>query len=166
MSVLNVHERELPVPAEIVGALIDQLSSEIDALWPRERWPIMRLDRKLAVGVRGGHGPIRYVVDAYDPGRYVRFRFTAPAGFEGTHAFEVVPSPPQARLRHELAMETVGLARVSWPLVFRPLHDALIEDALDCAAKAVGAIPQAPAWSLRVRALRWVLSRLRRRRRG
>ena len=40
----------------------------------------------------------------------------------------------------------------------RPLHDALIEDSLERAARAVGAVPRVRAWSIRVRALRWLLS--------
>ncbi|MCA1626683.1 MAG: hypothetical protein LC742_01790 [Acidobacteria bacterium] len=35
------------------------------------------------------------------------------------------------RLRHVLEVRVAGMARLSWPLAFRWLHDALIEDALD-----------------------------------
>jgi hypothetical protein len=53
----------------------------------------------------------------------------------------------------------VGPARLSWPLVFRPLHDALLEDALDNAERQVTGRLQLPArWSPYVRALRRILA--------
>ncbi len=158
MPVRNIHERLLHVSAAEAGALVDGLGSSRDPLWPRQRWPAMRFDRPLAVGAVGGHGPIRYVVEAYKPGRLVRFRFTRPAGFRGTHAFLVTPEGAAgARLRHELLMRTEGLARLTWPLVFRPLHDALVEDVLDRAALATGQAPAARPWSPWVRFLRLLL---------
>jgi hypothetical protein len=62
----------------------------------------MRFDRPLAVGAIGGHGPIRYVVEAYDPGAMIRFRFTRPAGFDGVHGFTVVTRDEGVVLRHDL----------------------------------------------------------------
>ena len=160
MSVRNIHERLLPAPPAQVGALLDTLATPGDALWPHQRWPAMRLDRPLAVGAIGGHGPIRYTVEAYEPGRLVRFRFTRPLGFFGTHAFVVErEGTAGTRLRHELLMRTSGAARLSWPVVFRPMHDALIEDAFDRAAVATGHAPTAPAWTPWVRFLRALLGR-------
>src|SRR3712207_995665 len=88
-TIVNVHGRVLHAPAAEVGALIDALGSDADRLWPSETWPPLRFAGPLAAGVKGGHGPVRYVVEAYRPGRRIRFRFTAPAGFEGTHGFSV-----------------------------------------------------------------------------
>jgi hypothetical protein len=160
MRVRNIHERFLPAPPSRVGTLLDALATPADPLWPHSRWPALRLDRPLAVGAVGGHGPIRYTVEAYEPGRHVRFRFTGPSGFLGTHAFLVEPTPDgTTRLRHELLMRTAGWARLTWPVVFRPLHDALIEDALDRAALASGVPAAAPAWSPWVHVLRVLLGR-------
>jgi hypothetical protein len=58
MQVLNVHERVLPVDAAAVGALMDTVASDDDALWPKTSWPRVRFDRPLGVGAVGGHGPI------------------------------------------------------------------------------------------------------------
>jgi hypothetical protein len=158
--VRNIHERLFLVPPSEVGALLDALATPGDPLWPHQQWPPMRLNGPLAVGVGGGHGPIRYTVEAYEPGRLVRFRFTGPRGFHGTHAFIVEPAEDAGtRLRHELLMRTGGAARLTWPVVFRPLHDAVIEDAFDRAAVAIGQARMAPAWSLWVRILRAVLGR-------
>ncbi|MFE5328147.1 SRPBCC family protein [Embleya sp. NPDC056575] len=137
MAVLNVHERRIQAPCEQVGALIDRLASADDPLWPGRSWPRMVLDRGLCVGSRGGHGPIRYSVEAYVPGQWVRFRFSAPRGFDGTHEFVVQPAEPGGTvIRHVIAMRLHGSARLSWPLVFRRLHDALVEDCLDRAESA------------------------------
>jgi hypothetical protein len=165
VQVTNVHSRRLAGDANSIGALLDSLSGPDDRLWPRGQWPVMKLDGPLGVGVRGGHGPIRYEVVAHEPGRRVRFRFTGPAGFHGYHEFDVDECSgvddrePCAVLRHELRMQTMGWATMSWPLLFRPLHDALIEDALDLAALSVGDSPRRAGWTLWVRLLRSALAR-------
>jgi hypothetical protein len=165
MQVINVHTRRLGGDLDSIGALVDSLSGPDDRLWPSGQWPAMRFDGPLAVGACGGHGPIRYVVDDYEPGRRVRFRFTGPAGFHGHHEFEVLEGTGEVArvssvvLQHELRMRTSGWATVSWPLLYRPLHDALIEDALDQAALAVGEEPRRARWTLWVRLLRSALAR-------
>lgn len=159
MRVLNVHERGYPVSVERLGELLDSLASEKDGLWPRHSWVAMEFDRPLGVGADGGHGPIRYSVEEYRPGESVRFRFCGPKGFDGVHFFEVVESGEErSKLRHTIEMETRGLAVVLWPLMIRPLHDALIEDAFATAEASLGLAPQMTPWSLRVRFLRWVMS--------
>jgi hypothetical protein len=161
VEVLNVHERRFAAPPDAVGRLLDGLASAHDRLWPRDRWPPMRLDRPLGVAATGGHGPVRYTVETYVPGRLVTFRFTGPRGFVGTHGYHVEAlDDGGSRLRHTLAMQAVGTARVTWPLVFRPLHDALIEDSLDRAALALGEAPVGARWSLTVRILRGLLARV------
>jgi hypothetical protein len=160
MDVLNVHERKLNATRSAVGGLLDSLSSDDDRLWPRQVWPQMKFDRALGVGAAGGHGPIRYYVEAYSPGESVRFRFVGPAGFHGYHGFEIVNVTDRVvALRHVLQMRASGIARLSWPLVFRPLHDALIEDCLATAEASLGSSPRFEKWSPWVRMLRWVLSR-------
>lgn len=159
MYVLNVHEREFRFSAQQVGELINSLASSGDLLWPKDMWLPMKLDRPLSVGATGGHGLIRYRIDKYRPGSYVHFRFLGPPGFDGYHAFEVVEvSPTRTLLRHTLEMNTHGLALISWPIVFRPLHDALIEDAFARAEASLHKEPRVVGWSLLVRLLRWILS--------
>lgn len=155
--VRNVHERLIHAPPDAVGGFIDGLASRDDVMWPRDRWPPIRFDRPLGIGAAGGHGPVRYTVEAYEPGRSIRFRFTGPRGFVGTHSFEAEEMDGGAvRLRHALSMRVEGWARVSWPLAFRWLHDALVEDALDraeswCESQSA---PRQRRWSLWVRVLR------------
>jgi hypothetical protein len=159
MAVRNVHERLLPVPPERAGALIDTLASGAgDLLWPHRSWPAMRFDRPLGPGARGGHGPIRYTVEAHVPSVRARFVFTAPRGLNGYHEFAVLPAPDDpgvALLRHTLVADLTGPARLSWPLCFRWLHDALIEDSLDRAEHAcTGTVARPAVRSPYVRLLR------------
>lgn len=159
MLVLNIHEREIPVAAAEVGALLNSLSSSGDALWPRTMWPAMRFDRPLGVGASGGHGPIRYAVEEFSSSQMVKFRLSGPRGFDGFHRFEVLPQGEGFTvLRHTIAMKAKGAALLSWPLVFRPLHDALVEDALALAQANLGLAPRVRRWSPWVKVLRWVLS--------
>jgi hypothetical protein len=159
VRVRNVHRRAVDDVAA-VGELLDGLGSVGDRLWPRDRWPAMRLDRPLEVGARGGHGPIGYRVELYEPKRRVRFRFERPRGFDGFHEFSLVEGDPPT-LEHVLQAEMTGAARLSWPLLFRPLHNDLIEDALANAASGPG--PR--DWSPTTRVLRWTLERVRQTRR-
>jgi len=155
MRVSNVHARELNASPAQAGELIDRLSSGGDVLWPGDRWPAMRFDRPLGVGADGGHGPIRYAVDAYDPGRCVSFRFKKPEGFHGSHRFEIEElSPERVILRHVIEMRAVGRAAWSWLFAIRPLHDALMEDALDRAELFTQGTARKREWSFWVRLLR------------
>ncbi len=148
----NVHERLIPVPAPRLAPLVDRP----EYAWPAPQWPALVLDRPVAVGARGGHGPIRYRVTEYEPGRRVAFAFDPGMGLAGTHAFTVEPAGPSTTLvRHVLEAEPAGFVRVRWALVIRWMHDALLEDLLDRAEATVGTGPVAPArWSPWVRLLR------------
>ncbi|MFE3457022.1 SRPBCC family protein [Nocardiopsis aegyptia] len=161
MPVYNTHERHLNASPGEVGALLDTLASDDDRLWPHGSWPALFLDGPLAVGAAGGHGPVRYTVEEYVPGHRLRLRFGAPRGFDGFHEFTVRPDPRGGTvLAHLLAMRAHGPALASWPLVFGPLHDALLEDLLDRAEIAVAGSVRTPArWSLWVRLLRALLGR-------
>jgi hypothetical protein len=162
MKVVNVHERTFDASAEKLGRLIDGLASTGDALWPVDRWPAMQFDRPLEVGAAGGHGPIRYVVESYAPGRRIQFRFAEPKGFAGVHRFEIEPAGAgRATLRHVIDMRVAGLTWLVWTIAVRPLHDALMEDALDRAEGVVGGCPPRREWSAWVRFVRWAMRRRR-----
>ena len=162
MRIENVHERKLPAGvAAAAGRLIDGLAGVDDRLWPHDRWPAMRLDAGVRTGSKGGHGPIRYEVVEHEPGHLVRFRFLAPTGLVGEHAYELDAHSTPVVLRHVLRGHAEGRMRWQWPLLVAPLHDALIEDSFDRAVATVSATPCEPArWSRRVRGLRWLSERL------
>jgi hypothetical protein len=160
-GIWNVHERELDASAAEVGALVDSLSSRDDRLWPNRRWPAMRLDHGLELGSDGGHGPVRYAVARHEPGRLVAFAFTPAFPIDGEHRCEVLPgaSADTTLLRHVLEGRPHGWLRLGWPLCFRWLHDALIEDAFDRAeAELANRSWQPRRLPLHVRALRRLLS--------
>lgn len=159
MGVYNVHERLLAAKGSEVGALLDTLSSAGDGLWPHRSWPAMKFDRPLAPGAAGGHGPVRYTVTTYVPSLWVRFTFSGPRGFHGFHEYVVLPvDEMHTVLRHTLAMNTSGPARITWPLIWRPLHDALLEDSLDRAERAcAGTVAHPVRWGPYPRLLRGLL---------
>ncbi|MEV8436613.1 SRPBCC family protein [Actinosynnema sp. NPDC051121] len=139
----NVHTRLFPDSDGLVDRLVE--------LWPSDRWPPLVLDRPLGVGADGGHGFVRYRCTHHTPGRRAEFVFDPRIGMVGTHVLEAVPGG----LRHTLTGRPRGAMRLVWPLAVRWLHDALIEDLLDNAARAAGHPPVRPArWSPWVRLLR------------
>jgi hypothetical protein len=159
VPILDVHQRYLPTGAEQAGALLDGLAGPGDRLWPADRWPPLRLDRPLAVGATGGHGPIPYHVQEYLPGRRVVFRFSPRFGVQGTHRLEVRHRQGLVELCHVLEGHSHGRMVLAWPLVWQPLHDALVDDLLDRAELVLtGAVARPARWSPRVRLLRRVLA--------
>lgn len=156
-TIYNAHERELAAPAAAAGALLDRIASARDPLWPAPAWVPIQLDRALGVGATGGHGPIRYSVSEYEPGRRVRFQFDPSIGFAGYHELAVTAAgPARCVMRHVLAGEARGWMWPLWHLAIRSLHDAVLEDLLDNAElAATGRPPARPArWSRWVRLLR------------
>ncbi|MFE6281471.1 SRPBCC family protein [Streptomyces sp. NPDC057877] len=164
IAVLNIHERTLPAAPERVGDLIDSLGSDDDRLWPPD-WPPVRFEAPLAVGVRGGHGPVRYQVSHYVPGQWVRFRFTGRGGFDGFHEFAVESLGPNcAVLRNTLVLRPSATRWLGWLLFFRVMHDTAFEQCLDRAELALtGRVARPVRWGFYVRLLRrlsaWLVPR-------
>lgn len=161
MRITNIHERAIRADRASAGALLDRLSSHDDRLWPHPHWPRQRFDRPLGVGASGGHGPIRYTVDAYEPGRHVSYRFDPRTGLRGSHWLDVVEQPDgHVCIRHVISAEATGWGLLRWLVAIRWLHDALLEDALDRAEHVLTGTVATPArWSRWVRTLRWVATR-------
>lgn len=167
MKIFNRHEIEIAASEAEIGKLIDTLASANDLLWPHFRWPRMRFDKPLSIGARGGHGPIGYWIEEYEPGKRILFRFenTHPfsRGVEGYHTLFMERAGRGTRLVHEIVGTIKGRALLLWPLVIRPLHDALVEDALAIAARRFeDAHPFPPKLSRWVRILRLALVQPRR----
>lgn len=169
MKVANVHKRSFKASPKAVGALIDSLSSNKDIVWPHEKWPKLKLSEGLCINSVGGHGPVRYYVEEYEPSKRVKFRFadkttTFASGLSGYHCFELVEANSDSGnqevvLMHSLVGEISGWMYIKWPIMVRPLHDALIEDSLDKAARVLGEEPKHPArWSYWVTFLRTLAS--------
>jgi hypothetical protein len=130
--VVNVHTRHIAADADQVGALLDTWGSPGDRLWRSELVEPAAFERGLAIGSRGGHGPIRYHVVEHTPGRSVRVEFEPGVGVRGHHRFDVHPTDDgQCVLSHELVATPYGSVRIAWPLLIRPIHDGAVEDVLD-----------------------------------
>ncbi|RII20803.1 Polyketide cyclase / dehydrase and lipid transport [Streptomyces sp. YIM 130001] len=153
----NVHEREIPVPAAVVGALLDRLSAADDPIFPVPVWDAMRFDRPLGVGATGGHGPVTYRVTEYEPGRRIRFDGTPP--WVGHHEVSVAPlDDGRCRVRHVLEMEFRGSRYLAWAAGIRPVHDTMIEELFDNIERvATGSLAHPVRHSARVRLLRRVM---------
>ncbi|MGR8011051.1 DUF2867 domain-containing protein [Streptomyces hypolithicus] len=152
-AVRNVHERTVEASAEVVGALLDRLSAEDDPVFPTPAWDPMRFDRPLGVGAVGGHGPVRYSVSAYEPGRRVRFAFAPPDN--GFHEMTVEPlGPERCLVRHVLEQDQRGAARLQWLLAVRAAHGTVIEEVFDNFERAAtGGVAHPVRWSPWVRLL-------------
>lgn len=152
---------------EQVGELLGELCSPSDRLWPDELWPLKRLDGPLEHGVIFGHGPVRYRLAEFLPGKKITFVFVTPrigitSGLNGRHLFSVRQSSDSSViLRHEIDAQLSGPALIIWPLAIRPLHNALIEDGFSKGrAELTGSVRTKPAWPLHIRVLRWLLLKL------
>lgn len=165
MKVYNIHERQIHALAEAVGIVLDSLSGLDDRLWPWDRWPAMKFNSLLIEGASGGHGPITYSVSEYIPGHKVVFQFDGrglTAGLDGRHFFEVISGGAYPVLRHVVDAECDLRNWVKWHVIIGPLHDALLEDALDKAESELSGRPVKSArWSIWVRFLRWMIRRRR-----
>ena len=163
MKIWNVHERRLNAPPEKVGTILNTLSSRDDRLWPHDRWPAQQFDKPLGVGARGGHAFVRYAVSAFVPGRIVEYRFDGTgmtAAWDGRHLFEVVPRRSHVLLRHTIDAAADPKTWLTWFFVIRPMHNALMEDALDRAEMNLGTGPKKPArWVMWVKLMRRLAAR-------
>jgi hypothetical protein len=159
MLIRNIHERLLPCHVNSAAFLIDDFAKKEASLWPSTLWPREVFDRPLQVGALGSHGGTQYVVDSYAPGRQVTFKFITPKAYLGFHRFELVESDDANTLiRHTVEFEAKRIPSLIWRHLIQWVHDALIEDAFDCAQHAIGSTPKQPRqWPKRVHVFRHML---------
>ena len=132
MQVINIHKRTINQPKEKVSQLFKTLASSKDLIWPYENWPAIRFKEGLKVGSKGGHGRIRYTITEFKEGECIRFQFSKPEGFNGTHELKIrTINEDSTEISHEINAELTLKATILWVFVIRWLHDALIEDAFD-----------------------------------
>ena len=65
MKVINIHNREIAQPKSELAKLFKTLASDNDLMLATDKWSPMKLNKGLQVGSKGGHGPIKYFVTAY-----------------------------------------------------------------------------------------------------
>ncbi len=155
MKILNIHSRIIDQPKKRVAKLFETLATEEDKIWPTEKWPAMKFDEGIKIGAKGGHGPIRYSVEHYQPENEIRFRFSRPLGFNGVHRFEIKElEEGKTEVKHTIDMRTSIRGTLLWVVAIRALHDALIEDAFDKLENNFSEEKLSSSWSPWVRFLR------------
>ncbi|WP_299113857.1 hypothetical protein [uncultured Winogradskyella sp.] len=108
------------------------MTSKDDLVWPYENWPAIRFKDGLNIGSKGGHGRIRYTIVQFIEGEYIKFQFTKPKGFNGTHELRInTINDSCTEITHKINTKTTFKASLLWVFVIRWLHDALIEEAFD-----------------------------------
>ena len=61
----------------------------------------------MKVGVRGGHGRVKYIITQFIEGESITFQFTKPDGFIGTHKLYLKElKRHQTEIVHEIKMNT------------------------------------------------------------
>jgi len=142
-----------------VSNLFGTLATKEDQVWPYEKWPRMKFEDGLQKGAKGGHGPIRYSVDKYEPNELIQFKFSKPKGFNGIHRFEISGiENTKTELKHTIEMTTSGIGTLTWIIAIRWLHDALVEDAFDKVEKYFTREKKSTEWNLWVKILRIILN--------
>lgn len=160
MKVTNIHKRILEQPKEKVTKIIATLSYENDRIWPNENWPRMKFKNGIKAGVKGGHGPIRYSVEKYNPEKIIQFHFHKPIGFNGIHKLEINEIDlNKVEVTHTIDMETTGKSTFLWLFAIRALHDALLEDAFDKLENNFLTDKKTTKWSFWVKFLRKVFTK-------
>ena len=160
MKVVNIHKRTINQPTEKVSQVFKTLASSKDLVWPYENWPAIRFNDGLKVGSKGGHGRIRYTIIEFIDGEYIKFQFSKPEGFNGTHELRInTINNASTELIHKINAKTTLKASFLWVFVIRWLHDALIEDAFDKVENYFGTNPKKTEHNLWVKLLREIYKR-------
>jgi len=153
MNIKNIHERKIKASARTVGELLDSVSSSEDKIWPVENWSKIKFDRPLEVGAIGGHGAIKYKVIEYNPSSSIKFKFTK--DLEGYHEMVITEiNRNECLLRHSIYAKVTGFMIFLWPIMIRPLHNALIEDLLDKVEIQLSSVKSPKLWNSWVKLLR------------
>lgn len=160
MKIKNIHKRIVEQPKEKVAEILTTLSSENDKIWPNEKWPRIKFKNGIKVGTKGGHGPIRYSVEKYNPKKIIQFRFNKPAGFNGIHKFEINEiDENKVEVKHTIDMITTGKGTFLWFFAIRALHNALLEDALNKLENNFLTNKKVTEWSFWVKFMRKVFAK-------
>jgi hypothetical protein len=155
MKIINIHQRTINQPKVEIEKLFKTLATKNDLVVDTAKWPPMILDNGIQVGSKGGHGPMKYTVEEFVSGELIKFRFTAPKGFEGFHKIEFTEVKPHfTELKHTIDTNINGFALLTYPLAIRWLHDAFIEDAFDKVENNFTTKKKVSEWSIWVKFLR------------
>ena len=121
----------------------------------------MKFKTGIQVGTKGGHGPIRYSVEKYNPDEIIQFRFSKPNGFNGVHKFEIKELDKEnTEIKHTIDMNTTGKGTLIWTFAIRSLHNALIEDGFDKLENNLSDNRKSTEWNIWVKFLRKQIAKI------
>jgi len=159
LKIINIHRRIIYQKENLIAEIFNSLATKNDRIWPIGKWPKMKFKDGVKVDSVGGHGPIRYSINKYVVGKYIEFKFLSPTGFNGIHKFEILEiDSNKTELKHTIDMNISLVTFINWFFIVRPLHDALLEDALDRVENVFLEKKKSSKWNLWVVFLRKVLS--------
>jgi len=160
LKVLNIHKRTLNQPKSRIVELLKTLSTDNDKIWPKENWPAIKFKGGIKVVVKGGHGPIRYAVEKYNPNELIQFKFSKPTGFNGIHKFELEElDKNKTEIKHTIDMNAKGKGIFIWAFAIRSLHNALIEDGFDKIENNLSDSKKKTEWNFWTKLLRKQISK-------
>lgn len=137
MKVVNVHCRTVGIEAARVYALLEEMGTGSDRVWPAPRMPFRRTPGPLRVGTtEERHGIIRAVLDRLEPQRTIVWRARLPF-LVGTHGFALRTVGHETVVEHRLEARLAWWFVPVWTLKVARIHDRLIEalfDRLEAAA--------------------------------
>jgi hypothetical protein len=115
-----------------VKVIFETLATTKDLVWPYENWPAIKFKEGLKIGNKGGHGRIRFTIVGFEVGKFIKFKFNKPDGFNGIHTLRIKSiESNKTEISHEIQMQTSFKATFLWIFIIKWLHDALIEEAFD-----------------------------------
>ena len=121
----------------------------------------MKFKTGIQVGTKGGHGPIRYSVEKYNPDEIIQFRFSKPNGFNGVHKYEIKELDKEnTEIKHTIDMNTTGKGTLIWTFAIRSLHNALIEDGFDKLENNLSDNRKSTEWNIWVKFLRKQIAKI------
>lgn len=132
MRIQVIHERRVDRPPRAVFADLEAMGTAGDRIWPSRKMPFVRTPGPMAVGVtRESHGPIRALLDTYEPEHAIVWRSTV-AFVTGTHGFRVSPLPDGASLvAHDLTGDVPWWFAPVWRAWMAPAHDRIVSAMLE-----------------------------------
>lgn len=156
MRIAEVHKRQFDCPDNEVRSLLDSFGHPGGLFQPGEEWLAQGINETLIVGVKSGHWPFKYELHEYVPGESLGFTFLYPPCLKGAiwrfHIYKNLRG--YSVLENTFEHSAKGPAHISWPLVFKWLYRASIQDVLANAQRSLGEVPKVRGWSPWVSLLR------------
>ena len=128
-ELLNYHARVVQRPADEVYRRLSMMGGGLDDCWPLPSVP-MKVEGAPTVGVKAGHGPIRYELVAIEPGERIEWRFTMER-LHGRYEYRVAAAGAGTLIENVIDGSVTGALIDVWPSALGRLHDWVMERLFD-----------------------------------